>query len=92
MVKMIVALIAQKENEIMVVTKGGTMCRQKIENISTQRRVSQGVRILKLDKKDEVVAMSQVKTPEDNIGDLEAESTLTPKTPEITSAKQPVDA
>ncbi len=54
------AIVASKENEIMIVTKEGTMCRQKIASISTQRRTSQGVRILKLDDKDAVIAMTQV--------------------------------
>ena len=50
----------QKENEIMVVTKKGTMCRQQISKISTQRRSSQGVRIVKLDSKDRVMAIALV--------------------------------
>ncbi len=43
-----------------VFTRDGTMCRQKIEHISTQRRGSQGVRILKLDADDEVMAIDLV--------------------------------
>ncbi|NQY73322.1 MAG: DNA gyrase subunit A [Candidatus Margulisbacteria bacterium] len=54
------AIIVQKENEIMVVTKKGTMCRQQISKISTQRRSSQGVRIVKLDSKDRVMAIALV--------------------------------
>lgn len=54
------AVVAQKENEIMIVTENGTMCRQKIESISTQRREAMGVRIIKLDNNDKVMAMSQV--------------------------------
>jgi DNA gyrase subunit A len=65
------ALIAEKENEIMIVTKAGTMCRQKISSIATQKRESQGVIIVKLDEKDEVLAMSQVvkETEEDITAD-----------------------
>jgi DNA gyrase subunit A len=54
------ALITTKEDEIMLVTKEGVLCRQKIANISTQRRQSQGVKIQKLDEKDEVIAMARV--------------------------------
>lgn len=54
------AMIVQKSNEVMLVTKTGTMCRQQLSSISTQRREAQGVRIIKLDEKDSVVAMSQV--------------------------------
>ena len=54
------AIISKKENEVMIVTQDGTMCRQRIDKISTQRRVSQGVRIMKLDAKDEITALAQV--------------------------------
>ncbi len=74
------AIVAQKENEIMVVTKNGTMCRQQISSISTQRREAMGVRILKLDKGDRVMAMSEVMkddvveapaiTPQLSLGDI----------------------
>ncbi|MSR88806.1 MAG: DNA gyrase subunit A [Candidatus Margulisbacteria bacterium] len=74
------AIVAQKENEIMVVTKNGTMCRQQISAISTQRREAMGVRILKLDKGDRVMAMSEVMkddgveapviTPQLSLGDI----------------------
>ncbi|MFC1770788.1 DNA gyrase subunit A [Candidatus Margulisiibacteriota bacterium] len=57
------AIIADRENEIMIVTKKGTMCRQKIASIATQRRESQGVIIIKLDSDDEVIAISQVIAP-----------------------------
>jgi DNA gyrase subunit A len=61
----VAAIVASKDNEIMIVTKEGTMCRQKIASISTQRRTSQGVRILKLDNKDAVIAITQVGQEED---------------------------
>jgi DNA gyrase subunit A len=54
------AVVTKKENDLMLVTESGTMCRQKVTNISTQRRESQGVRILKLDNKDRMIAMSVV--------------------------------
>ena len=44
----------------MMATKNGTICRQKVENISIQRRASQGVIVLKLDKNDELIAMAKV--------------------------------
>ncbi len=56
------ATIASKENEIMIITKNGTMCRQKISKIATQRRVSQGVIILRVDDDDDVITMSEVET------------------------------
>lgn len=54
------AIVANNDNELMIVTKSGTMCRQKINSISIQRREAMGVRILKLDTNDKVMAMSEV--------------------------------
>lgn len=54
------AVVTKKDNDIMMVTENGTMCRQSVKNISVQRRESQGVRIVKLDNKDRVIAMSKV--------------------------------
>ena len=53
-------VITTKEDEIMIVTKNGTITRQAVKNISTQRRESQGVTIMKMDRGDEVIAMSRV--------------------------------
>jgi DNA gyrase subunit A len=54
------AMIADKENDMMIVTKEGTLCRQKINAISTQKRSSQGVKIAKLDNKETVIAISEI--------------------------------
>lgn len=59
------AVIVSKDDEIMIVTEQGTMCRQKVENISTQRREAMGVRIMKLDDKDTVTAMTVVDIEEE---------------------------
>jgi len=53
-------VICSKDDELMIVTKKGTLCRQQISRISVQRRASQGVRIVKLDAKDTVMAMAKV--------------------------------
>ena len=70
------SIVADPENEIMIVTQSGTMCRQKISSISTQRREAMGVRILKLDEKDKVMAMTQIlmSVEEDVIAENESES------------------
>lgn len=61
------AVIVNKEDDVMIVTSSGTLCRQKVSSISTQRRESQGVRIVKLDSKDAVIAMSKVPTEEEEL-------------------------
>jgi DNA gyrase subunit A len=63
--KVTVAEVVEKEDEIIVATHSGTICRQKVANISVQRRTSQGVRIIKLDDKDEVISMAKVIEPKE---------------------------
>ena len=58
-------VISTKEDDIMIVTESGTLCRQEVKKISTQRRESQGVIIMKLDKKDKVMAMTLVRHVEE---------------------------
>ncbi len=64
------AVIVSKEDDIMIVTEQGTMCRQHVGNISTQKREAMGVRIMKLDDKDTVIAMTVVDVEEEEEGAL----------------------
>ncbi len=52
------AVIARRDEEIMVVTENGTMIRQEIGKISTQRREAQGVRVIRVDEGDFVKAIA----------------------------------
>ena len=75
------AVIVSKENELMIMTKSGTMCRQQIKTISTQRRESMGVIIVKIDPKDEVIGIEQVEKIEESEGlGLTTPSATTSKT------------
>ena len=75
------AVIVSKENELMIMTKSGTMCRQQIKTISTQRRESMGVIIVKIDPKDEVIGIEQVEKIEESEGlGLNTPSATTSKT------------
>ena len=58
--------IARRDQEILIVTECGTLCRQAVGKISTQRREAQGVRIVKCDDKDYVIAISAVDNQEDD--------------------------
>jgi len=74
------AAIVSKENDLMIVTKEGTMSRQKISAISTQKRSSQGVKIAKLDKADTVIAISEIVPIEDEkLADVQTGETTTQK-------------
>ena len=65
--RIIDAVITNKDNEIMIVTKSGTLCRQKVGAISVQKRDSQGVKVLKLDDKDQVIAITEVEKEEESL-------------------------
>ncbi len=55
------AIIAKRDEEILIVSESATMCRQNVGKISTQKREAQGVRIMKCDSGDFVTAMSVVR-------------------------------
>lgn len=55
------AVIATREQETIIVTEKGTLCKQHVGKISTQKREAQGVRIVKCDDGDYIIAMSVVK-------------------------------
>jgi DNA gyrase subunit A len=54
------AEVVEKDDDIIVATLNGTICRQKVSNISIQRRTSQGVKIIKLDNSDHVISLAKV--------------------------------
>ena len=61
------ALITDRDSDVLVVTKQGTLCRQQIQAISTQKRQSQGVRLVKLDDGDAVTALACVDADEADV-------------------------
>jgi DNA gyrase subunit A len=63
------ALLISPEDEIMLVTKNGTLNRQKASGISIQHRASQGVIVQRLEKGDEVVDVTKI------ISEMEDEKT-----------------
>ena len=80
------AEVVEKEDEIIVATFSGNICRQKVDNISVQRRTSQGVRIIKLDNKDEVMSMAKVMEMDEE-EEEKSESTETDQTkPTVTTS------
>ena len=60
------ATMVSKDHEIMVVTENGTICRQAVGKISTQRRESMGVKIIKLDDGDKIIAMKGIAPESDD--------------------------
>ena len=54
------SIISAIDNELMIVSEKGTLCRQSIAKISKQKRTSQGVRIVTLSAKDKVTSIAKV--------------------------------
>jgi DNA gyrase subunit A len=80
------AEVVEKEDEIIVATYNGTICRQKVANISIQRRTSQGVRIIKLDNNDEVISLAKVIEIEEDAHDDASDALDETKEPTIQGA------
>ncbi|MGE5559031.1 MAG: DNA gyrase subunit A [Bacillota bacterium] len=59
------AKIVMPESELMVITAQGVIIRMKVSDISVQGRATQGVRVMKLDEGDKIVALANVVTKED---------------------------
>lgn len=55
------------EDELMVITTSGTMLRMKVSDIHTTGRNTQGVRVIKLDSKDRVVAVAGVASKDEGV-------------------------
>ena len=58
-------LIVKPGDEILIMSKSGTMSRQKTDAISCQGRGASGVRVQRLDEKDKVVDVARVIKQED---------------------------
>jgi len=55
------------EDEVMIITKEGQLIRLLVKGISRIGRATQGVRIIRLDEKDEVTAMAHLEEGEDTV-------------------------
>jgi DNA gyrase subunit A len=56
--KVVAVKPVKDEDELMLITTSGTMLRMKVSDIHTTGRNTQGVRVIKLDAKDRVVAVA----------------------------------
>ena len=57
--------VVQASDEVMVITAEGIIIRTRVDNISQTGRDTQGVKIMKLDPNDRVVALAKVVSEED---------------------------
>jgi DNA gyrase subunit A len=54
------ATLVNDTDEIMIITSGGILVRTKVDEISIVGRNTQGVRVIRLDKKEKVVGVDRV--------------------------------
>lgn len=54
------AKVVREENELMVISAGGTIIRMQVSDVPVHGRGTQGVRLMKTDDGDSVVALAQV--------------------------------
>ncbi|RJP73418.1 MAG: DNA gyrase subunit A [Candidatus Zixiibacteriota bacterium] len=69
---MIAIMEVVDQDDLMIVTSGGMVIRQPIEKIRTIGRITQGVRLIRIDEDDRIADIDKlVKTEEDDNGDIE---------------------
>jgi DNA gyrase subunit A len=71
-------------DELVIVTKDGMIIRQKVENIKTISRNTQGVRLINLNENDKVHDIARIK-PEPDDEEIDRESERLSKASEIIS-------
>ncbi len=54
------AVLVQEEDEIMLITDGGTLVRTRVAEVSVMGRNTQGVRLIKLDKGERLVGLERI--------------------------------
>lgn len=63
------ASVVRDGEEIMLISAEGIMIRMKVDDISRQGRATQGVRLMRLDDADRVVALAHVRSKDEDDGD-----------------------
>ncbi len=58
--RMVGALLVKPEDEIMLISSGGTLVRTQVGEISVQGRNTQGVRLIRLDEGDRLVGLERI--------------------------------
>ena len=74
--KVIGAVLVTDQDEIMLITNGGTLVRTRVDGISVVGRNTQGVTIIKLGKKEKVVGVDKIEgllEDEQSVENVEAE-------------------
>ena len=62
----VAASVVRDGEEVMLISAEGIMIRMQVDDISRQGRTTQGVRLMRLDEADKVVAIADVKARDDD--------------------------
>ncbi|MBZ4202880.1 MAG: hypothetical protein LAC70_07095, partial [Methylovulum sp.] len=54
------SLLVNDKDEIMIITDGGTLVRTRVAEISVVGRNTQGVMVIRLDKKEKVIGVDRI--------------------------------
>ena len=73
---MVGAVLVNDNDEIMLITDGGTLVRTRVDGISVVGRNTQGVTIIRLDKKEKVIGVDRIEglagVDDENDDDIDA--------------------
>ncbi len=68
------ARLVSKDDEIMLISDGGTLVRTRVSEISIQGRNTQGVTLIRLDNGERLVGLDRFENLDDEVGETEAET------------------
>jgi DNA gyrase subunit A len=69
--KLISALQVTDDDDIMLITDGGTLVRTQADGISTLGRNTQGVTLIRLGKNENLVGLARIQTDDEDEAELE---------------------
>ena len=93
------ATLVTPENEIMLITSGGTLVRTKVNEISVVGRNTQGVRLISLSKEETLSGIERIEDVQDDESESEevessetiAQASEAPEAPEVDAAPDSSD-
>ncbi|MCY4275122.1 MAG: DNA gyrase subunit A, partial [Gammaproteobacteria bacterium] len=81
--QVVAAHIVENEDEVMLITNGGTLIRTNVRDISVIGRNTQGVRLISLNEGDTLVSMTKIVEPDVGEEDHETDTVVVDSTREI---------
>ncbi|MCX6350547.1 MAG: DNA gyrase subunit A, partial [Bacteroidetes bacterium] len=82
--RLVAILEVKQENDLMIITKNGILIRMAVDDIRSQGRATQGVRLIKISEKDEIASIAKI----DKVEEEEEEGLIDGETTEITDVTE----